>query len=129
MVMTSPYGSQDTVYANFAGEVMLTVHHDVASGLSWETFNKFDGSGRLILTASPSAVTGYDETKADLLNYTNGSYQYLSNNSGLIAITDYYATTTATSSTAGGVAGYFEDTKIEEGQAGTPVLQHPVQYY
>src|SRR5207245_2898396 len=81
-----------------------------ASGLKWETFQKFDGSGRLILTAMPSAITGYDDTKADLLNSVNGNYQYMSDNSGLIYVQDYGTSTTATSSTPGDVIGYLKDT-------------------
>src|SRR5208337_3584480 len=37
--------------------------------------------------------------------------------------------TTATATTAGGVAGYQEDTKIEQGRDGTPIPQESWQYY
>jgi hypothetical protein len=53
-----------------------------------------------------------------LLNNQNGTYQYLNNASGLITLYDYYATTTA----AGGVTGYMQDQKIEQGQQGAPIL-------
>jgi hypothetical protein len=56
-----------------------------------------------------------------------GDYGYLNNNSGLIQITDYYSTTTATATTPGGVAGYYQDTKLEQGKLGTPVLQDSKQ--
>jgi RHS repeat-associated protein len=128
-VETLPDGNQNIVYENFAGEVMLSVYHDTTSGLSWETFNEYDNSGRLILTANPSAVTGYDDTRPDLLNNQGSGYQYLSNTSGLIQTTDYYQTTTATATTAGGVLGYVQDTKIQQGQQGTPILQSQMQYF
>jgi RHS repeat-associated protein len=126
---TLPDGSTQTVYTNYIGEVMLQVFHDAATGNNWETFQKFDNSGRLILTAYSSALTGYDETKADLLNNVSGNYQYMSDNTGLVKITDYYASTTATETSAGGAAGYVEDTKLQQGEMGTPILQDSTQYF
>ena len=49
-------GNTNTVYTNPFGEVMLKVYHDASSGLNWEWFNEYDGSGRIILSAAPSAV-------------------------------------------------------------------------
>src|SRR5262249_21223532 len=56
-----PDGNQNIVYTNAFGEVMLKSFKQGTS--EWKTFNKYDsaGAGRLILSASPSAVTGYDE--------------------------------------------------------------------
>ncbi len=93
-----------------------------------------------IMEAQPSAVNLPDslstlEAYPDLLNQTGTSgsgvpeYEYLNNSSGEIDLTDYYATTTATSSTPGGAAGYEEDTKIVQGQEGTPILQTSTDYY
>jgi RHS repeat-associated protein len=129
-VETLPDGNQNIVYANYAAEVMLSVYVDVGSGLKWETFHKYDSSGRAILTALPSAVTGYDDTKPDLLNYNSqtGLYQYLRNTSGLIQITDYATSTTATPTMPGNVAGYLQDTKVEQGQQGTAMLTGSRQY-
>ncbi len=56
-------------------------------------------------------------------------YEYLNNSSDEIDLTDYYATTTATSGTPGGAAGYEQDTKIVQGQEGTPILQTSMDYY
>ncbi len=56
-------------------------------------------------------------------------YEYLNNSSGEIDLADYYATTTATSSTPSGAAGYEEDTKIVQGQEGTPILHTSMDYY
>src|SRR5262249_46411440 len=82
-----------------------------------------------ILKANPSAVTGYDDTKADLLNSVSGNYQYLSDNTGLIELMDFYSTTTATGTTAGGVAGWEQDHKIEHGETATPILENSTQYF
>jgi hypothetical protein len=127
---TLPDGNQNIVYTNYAGEVMLSVYSDVAaSGSKWDTFYKYDGSGRPILQAMPSAVTGYDDSKSDLLNFNSqtGLYQYLSNTNGLIKITDWGTSTTATSSNPGDVIGYKKDTKIEH-QAGSRLGQN-TNYY
>lgn len=127
---TLPDGNQNIVYTNYAGETMLSVYYDVAaSGLKWETFQKFDSSGRLILTAMPSAITGYDDTKADLLNSVSNNYQYMSDNSGLIYIQDFGTSTTATSSTPGDVIGYLKDTKVQQGELGAAILTSAEQYY
>src|SRR5438552_7727157 len=101
---------------------MLSVYLDTASGSKWDTFNKYDSAGRVILTAMPSAVTGYDDTYSDLLHSQSGNYQYMSDNSGLVQITDYGTSTTATSSTPGDVTGYLKDTKVQQGELGTAIL-------
>ena len=126
-VETLPDSSTNTVYANFAGETMLNVFQ--SGSQKWENFYKYDSSGRLILQANPSAVTGYNDSYADLLDQNQvGDYGYLSSTTGLIQLADYYSTTTATQTTAGGAAGYYQDTKLEQGKSGTPTLQQTVQY-
>jgi hypothetical protein len=128
MVML-PDGNQNTVYTTAYGEVMLKVYHDVTSGLNWDSFYKYDAQGHVILEADPSAVTGYSDAYADLLHNVSGAYQYLSNSSGKITLFDFYAATTATETTAGGVTGYEQDVKLEQGQQGTPILQETWQYF
>ena len=128
-VETLPDGNQNTVYTNAYGEEMLLVYHDAGSGLNWETFTKYDGQGQVALEADPSAVTGYNDAYADLLNSQNGLYQYLSDTTGQITLFDYCTTTTATETTPGGAAGYQQDVKLEQGQQGTPILQETWQYY
>jgi hypothetical protein len=108
---------------------MLKIYHDSSSGLNWDYFTEYDSSGRIILQAEPSAVTGYNDTFSDLLNNQNGSYQYLSNTSGLLTKYDYYASTTATETTAGGVAGYQQDVNLLQGQQGTAAEQSSTQYF
>jgi RHS repeat-associated protein len=128
-LQTYPDNSRETIYANVYGEVMLKVFYDASTGITDLSFHKYDSAGRLILSASPSAVTGFDETKADLLNSVNGSYQYMNNLTGLVQITDYYTSTTATDTTPGGVAGYIQDTAVQVGQAGPKVLVDSTQYF
>jgi RHS repeat-associated protein len=128
-VVGNPDGSSDTVYTDAEGLVMLSDHYDPISGQHTIAFHAYNDQGQLILDAAPSAVTGYDDSYADLLNNVNGTYQYLNNSSGLITRYDYYTTTTATETTAGGVAGYQEDVEIQQGQEGTLVPQETWQYY
>lgn len=128
-VETLPDGNQNIVYSNTYGEQMLMVYQDTTTGQQWDTFYKYDSQGRVILQANPSAVTGFNDTYADLLHNQHGTYQYLENNSGLITLYDYYGSGTATETTPGGVIGYQQDTKIEQGQQGTPILQETWQYY
>ncbi|HLJ95811.1 MAG TPA: IPT/TIG domain-containing protein, partial [Gemmataceae bacterium] len=108
-----------------------SVHTTITKVLGqWETSYRYDDQGRLILKAMPSSVSGFDDSQSDLLSKdTPGHYQNLYDHQGLIELADYYDSTTATETTPGGVAGYLKDTKIEQGQLGTPVLQRSQQYY
>jgi YD repeat-containing protein len=128
-VETLPDGNQNIVYTNFAGQVLLTVFHDVTSGSNWETYDRYDSQGRLVLQAQPSAVSGYDDTHADLLNNVSGNYQYLNDSTGLIQTYAYGTSTTAGQSTAGDVAGYLKETDLQQGELGTPVKQSSTQYF
>lgn len=128
-----PDGSTtNTVYSNYAGEPMLDV---TASGSSqWGSFEEYNSSGQVILRANPSALNlpsalSTLESNADLLNNQAGSYQYLGKDTGEIEVTSYYGSTTATVSTVGGVAGYFESTSLGQGQSGTAVSQETRAYY
>ena len=108
-----PDGNENIVYTNAYGEVMLSVYEDTTTDQQWDTFYQYDGQGRCTLMASPSAVTGFDDSYPDLLNCEGDSgYQYLSDNSGLITLYSYASTTTATATTPGDVAGYQQSTSI-----------------
>ncbi len=145
-VETLPDGTQNIVYANFAGEVVLRAFNDASdsgnstlSGKLWATAYRYDSQGRLILTAQPSAVTiqslatlnSAASSYADIVGYnaSAGTYQYLSANSGVINLIDYGTSTTATASTAGDVLGYFQDEKVQNGYAGSAVLLDSVNYF
>jgi hypothetical protein len=127
-VETLPDGNQNIAYTNFAGEVMLQVFRDTTTEQEWATFYKYDSAGRVLWTAAPSAVSGYDDSKADLLDEESDNYTYLRDDVGLIQTTSYYSTTTATSTTAGGVAGYVYQTSLQQGETGTAVLQGSTDY-
>jgi hypothetical protein len=105
-VETLPDSSENIIYTNAYGQVLLKVFTDSESEQSWISYYRYNDSGRLVLEASPSAVTGYDDSYPDLLHDDEGDYEYLSNDSGLITVYDYYTTTTAAENSAGGVPGF-----------------------
>ncbi|MFL5241992.1 MAG: RHS repeat domain-containing protein [Gemmataceae bacterium] len=121
-VETLPDGNQNSVYCNPFGEVMLKNYHDAVSGNNWRTYYQYDTAGRVIEIAAPSAVTGYNDVQANLAVTFNSA-------SGLVTKTDYYTTTTAGETTAGGVAGFEQDKKIQQGSAGTPITLDATQYF
>ncbi len=79
-VETLPDGSTNTVYTNALGQVMLTARSDGTS--TWVSYTKYDAAGRVILTADPSAVTGYSDSYADLVHFVSGNASYLSDSAG-----------------------------------------------
>jgi RHS repeat-associated protein len=128
-IETLPDGNQNIVFTNFAGEVMLKSFKDVTANQEWITYYKYDGKGRLLWTADPSAVSGYDATKPDLVNNQGGNYQYLRDSDGLIEVRTYFTSTTATSTTPGGIAGFYQKTELKHGELGTAILQDQVDYF
>ncbi|MCI0460726.1 MAG: SBBP repeat-containing protein, partial [Gemmataceae bacterium] len=128
-VETLPDGNQFIVYTNAAGQTMLEVFRDVVSEDEWITYRRYDSEGHLILSADPSAISGYDDTKADLLDNQSGDYQYLRDSEGLITIREYYSSTTATGTTAGGVEGALQRIRIQRGEFSTVITLSSRDYY
>jgi YD repeat-containing protein len=130
-VETLPDGNSYRNYSNYYGQPMLRVFHNASTNQDWEWFIKYDGAGRALLKAQPSALSGYDESQNDLLDHNGVSYFYLNDNTGRIDLTDYFTgNTTAGEGTAGDVNGYVTDTKVEHGKADpAPALIKSVKYY
>lgn len=112
-----PDGSERIVYTNFAAQVMLKVLQ--AGSSKWYSFNRYDDSGRVTMAASSSAVTGYDDEYADLLNFDGATCEYLSDDSGLIQLSEYFAT---------GAVGYLKSRKVKQGQLGTAIKLQELTY-
>lgn len=125
-VETLPDGTTNTVYTNAFAQVMLTAV--TTGGQTWVTYYQYDDAGRLVLTAAPSAVTGYSDTYSDLVHFTAGNAQYLSDGAGLVSAYTYASTTTATTSAAGDAAGYLKAAAIRRGETGTAVPQQALTY-
>lgn len=105
---TLPDGSQNIVYCNYASQPMLKI---LKSGDDeWYEFFKFDDSANVILYASSSAISGYDDQYADLLHEVSGNYQYLRDSSGLIRTYTYHAPT-----------NWLASSSIQEGELGTSI--------
>src|SRR5262249_5961662 len=81
-VETRPDGGTDTVYTNAYGQIMLPASTPAGSSSAWLGWNKYDSAGRMILSAAPSALSGYSDSYADLLHSVSGNYQYLNDSSG-----------------------------------------------
>ena len=87
-----PDGNTEIVYTNYAGEPILDVQKETATGRQWLTASHYDSNGNLVWQAHPSAVTGYSESYSDLVNYSpsTGTATDVSSNSGLVDVMDYY---------------------------------------
>jgi len=107
---------QNIVYTNDYGQVMLEVFHDFISGNKWATYYHYDPQGRVDFRADPSAVTGYDDSKPDLVDFDSGNYVHLNDATGLITDYTYYP---ATGFPTYGAPGYLSDIGIRMGEAGT----------
>jgi hypothetical protein len=114
-IETLPGGAQNIVYSNYAGQTMLHIFKDGDD--EWLEFWKYDSNARAILHAKPSAISGYDDTKADLLNESGGSYQYLRDNTGLIEVFEYDS-----------VNGYLTAEKVKKGETGTEIKLREHEY-
>jgi RHS repeat-associated protein len=121
---TLPNGAQNIVYCNFAGQIMLKVYKSGSD--KWYEFNEYDDSGHVILQASSSGVTGYSESYPDLLNKGgDGKYQYLSSDSGLIRLFEFY---TGYDRVTGAAKGYLHSEQLQKGQNGTPIHLRDYSY-
>ena len=87
-------------------------------------FYRYNSDGRIILTASPSGVYSYSEENSDLVGLTGLQYYQ-----GPITTYEFYTSTTATSSVAGGVDGLLKAVYVQQGETGTPVVQNLRTYY
>lgn len=134
---TSTHLYTNTVYSNYEGEVMLNVFTDVSdpgnsslNGDNWGTFYKYDGAGRIVWTAEPSALAlpstiSTLDAYNDVLDSVSGNYSYMNDSSGLIHVYDYYSGLTGSLSPKN---GYLEDVSVQNGETASPVLQETRDY-
>lgn len=112
---TQPDGSTRIVFSNYAGFPMLDVLQN-GSDQQCE-FNKYSSDFKVLLHAHASAITGYDETKADLLNQVGENYRYLCDDAGLIETYTYHAP-----------SGNVASESVQQGELGTPILIRLMEY-
>ncbi|MEI9896722.1 MAG: hypothetical protein WDN28_23395 [Chthoniobacter sp.] len=103
-----PNGTQNIVYANSHAQALFKIHRQETD--EWFDYYQVDDSGNRILTATSSAVAGYDETTP--------SVGILSPTNGLIKLYQFYGP----SDPGGQPEGYLQYEKVQQGSAGTPVL-------
>ena len=103
-VETRPDNSEIIVYTNHLGQVLVRELKD--GNDSWIEYTKYNSDYSVILRASPSAVTSYDDSEADL-------DVSLKATSGMIRVTDYY-----TSDMGGGAKGHVAIREDQEGEHG-----------
>ncbi|MBA3684524.1 MAG: RHS repeat-associated core domain-containing protein [Planctomycetes bacterium] len=118
-------------FSNAAGQPLLVIQREQATGREWRTAHRYDAFGRLILTAHPSAVTGYDEALAEPLGTNAANLVHLADGTGLIDIIEYGAavpTTPATTATPGDVTGYVKRRAVRNGELGATVPVEDTTY-
>ena len=118
-VQTLPLASPTTqiiVYSNYAGNPILQVY--VSGSDQWYSFWRYDDNGRVIVEASSSAITGYDESFDDLVDWAGGTYVQAS--SGLLQTTNYYDIDTN--------QGQVYQRNVAQGQGGSDILTEQWAY-
>ena len=128
-IETRPDGNQTTTYSNSYNQRLLQVYVEVATGKTWRSFWQYDSSGNVILSADTVAITGHDESFNDLLNYSGGNWQYISDSTGFVENKVWATTTTATETVAGDVKGRLISTTIRKGELGAAVPQSQTKYF
>jgi RHS repeat-associated protein len=116
-----PDGNTITRFVSYSAQPLL---EDVQSGSQhFITYYQYDTEGRLISEATPSAVASYTTSSppANLGVVLNAS-------TGLIKLTTYATTTTATATAAGDVQGYVKNRSVKKGSSGTAVLVESFTY-
>ena len=133
---TRPDGTQRIVYLNARTQPMLEVIRAQENGITTQigTYTRYDASGLPIWRVSPSALAlptnlADIEQYPDLLNEVAGNFQYISDSTGLIEVTTYGTSTTATAATPGDVARLVSSTGVKKGDLGTTIMQEAFTYF
>ncbi|MEI8379568.1 MAG: glycosyltransferase [Planctomycetota bacterium] len=134
-IMTNPDSSQVITYANYAGQTMLSVTVETATTSAstvnqWCTYFRYNEQGQIVVTASPSAITGYDDSFDDLLLYQplTNTYQYLRDHDGKLDLTSYYPQNSVPTGSNAAPPGYLHKQLVQQGQLATPILLRSVEY-
>jgi RHS repeat-associated protein len=133
---TRPDGTERIVYSNARTQPMLEVIRTTEGGVTKQhgTYTRYNSRGQAIWQVSPEAINlpanlADIEQYPDLLNEVAGNFQYISDSSGLIEVTNYAAATTATATSAGSVDRFVSSTAVIRGDRGTPITQEAFTYF
>ncbi|MEY3204436.1 MAG: hypothetical protein RLZZ21_767, partial [Planctomycetota bacterium] len=131
-----PDGTERIVYSNARTQPMLEVIRTTDGGVTRQqgTYTRYDARGQAIWQVSPEAINlpanlADIEQYPDLLNEVGGNFQYISDASGLIEVTNYATATTATATLAGSVDRFVSSTAVMRGDRGTAVTQEAFTYF
>lgn len=81
---TLPDDSQNIVFTNGYGQVMLFVQTGPGGTSPRATHYLYDSAGRVTRVVAPSAVINYNESFADLINQSSGYSDYIADQNGLV---------------------------------------------
>jgi len=133
---TRPDGTERIVYSNARTQPMLEVIRTTEGGVTKQqgTYTRYNARGQAIWQVSPEAINlpanlAEIEQYPDLLNEVAGSFQYISDSSGVIEVTNYATATTATATLAGSVDRFVSSTAVMRGDRGTAVTQEAFTYF
>lgn len=116
-VETLPDGNTNTVYTNYAGQVILKVVNQTGTSKFWYDYYHFDSRGRMDQHAKSSAVASFSDSLPGLVT--------LKTTDGLLFVTEYYADN---ATGTGEAPGYTKYQKRQQGSNGTPVIMTEMQY-
>ncbi|WP_235909042.1 RHS repeat-associated core domain-containing protein [Roseiconus nitratireducens] len=118
-VETRPDGSQNIVFTNYIGQVLVKEFRSGAGASAdrWIQSLRYNNDGRLVQRAQPSAVVDYDESQNDLA-------VTLRSDEGVIYRTDYYSDSTG----SGAAKGYVKAEKVKRGSGGSAILLRSMKY-
>jgi RHS repeat-associated protein len=128
---------QNIVYTNELGQVILFVQFlkngtaSTSDDNKLLTYHRYDEDGRETYTVHPSALSGYSENNADLIDFSATS-SFLSQNSGLIERFEYETDALANpagATTPGNVVGLLKNAYVRKGFAGADIKVSSQTYY
>lgn len=129
-------GTERIVYANARTQPMLEVIRTTEGGVTKQqgTYTRYNARGQAIWQVSPEAIAlpanlADLEQYPDLLNEVARNFQYISDSSGLIEVTNYATATTATATLAGSADRFVSSTAVMRGDRGTAITQEAFMYF
>ena len=115
--------SKNVVYANGFGEPLVKVFREPTGTLeidTWKMYTRYDADGRIALQADTIALTSYDETAHDLIDYAN-PINGLADGLGLVVTYAYQV--------SGAADGYYKSTGVQQGEFGSGSIVHEITTY
>jgi RHS repeat-associated protein len=123
-----------TIYTNVYGQMVLSSQQETSSSSQkWDNYYHYDAVGGLLYHATPSAVSGFNETKDDLVDFEEGNAVWLRDDIGVFEVNTFgisssMSGTIANDTTPGDAVGYLKSTSIQHGESGTPIKLSDLLY-